>query len=126
MIIVSDRNATAFDRSGATRAPALDISKAFNRVWDVGLFHKIKSYGISNQIFGLILSFLSNRLSGCGWKVYKNVQLILEFLKAPFLLLNFSHYTLMTLMMLSVILLSMLMILLSTRTVIRYLICGNN
>ena len=44
----------------------------------------------------------------------KNIQLILEFLKAPFLVLHFSYYTLMTfLMMLSVILLSMLMIVLS-------------
>ena len=48
-------------------------------------------------------------------------------LKAPFLVLHFSYYTLMTfLMMLSVILLSMLMILLSIRSVIRHLICGNN
>ena len=47
--------------SGATRAVALDISKAFERVWHVGLLHKLKSYGISGQIFGLISSFLSNR-----------------------------------------------------------------
>ena len=57
----------------------------------------------------------------------KNIQLMLEFLKAPFLVLHFSYYTLMTfLMMLSVILLSMLMILLSILSVIRHLICGNN
>ena len=47
--------------SGATRAVAIDISKAFDRVWHVGLLHKLKSYGISGQIFGLISSFLSNR-----------------------------------------------------------------
>ena len=40
---------------------ALDISKAFYRVWHAGLLHKLKSYGISGQIFGLISSFLSNR-----------------------------------------------------------------
>ena len=40
---------------------ALDISKAFDRVWHAGLLHKLKSYGISGQIFGLISSFLSNR-----------------------------------------------------------------
>ena len=52
---------------------------------------------------------------------------MLEFLKAPYLILHFSYYTLMTfLMMLSVILLSMLMILLSVLSVIRHLICGNN
>ena len=40
---------------------ALDISKAFDRVWHAGLLHKLKSYGISGQIFSLISSFLSNR-----------------------------------------------------------------
>ena len=58
---VSDRITRAFNRSGATRAVALDISKAFDRVWHAGLLHKLKSYGISGQIFGLISSFLSNR-----------------------------------------------------------------
>ena len=53
--------ARAFNRSGATRAVALAISKAFDRVWHAGLLHKLKSYGIACQIFGLISSFLSNR-----------------------------------------------------------------
>ena len=48
------------NRSGATRALALVTSKAFDRVWHAGLLHKLKSYVISGQIFGLI-SFLSNR-----------------------------------------------------------------
>ena len=61
LTVVSDRIARAFNRSGATRAVALDISKAFDRVWHTGLLHKLKSYGISGQIFGLISSFLSNR-----------------------------------------------------------------
>ena len=57
---------------------------------------------------------------------HKNTQLMLDFLKALFLVLHFSYYTLMTfLTMLSVILLSMLMILLSILSVIRHLICGN-
>ena len=61
LTVVSDRIARAFNRSGATRAVALDISKGFDRVWHAGLLHKLKSYGISGQIFGLISSFLSNR-----------------------------------------------------------------
>ena len=59
--------------------------------------------------------------------LHKNIQLMLEFLKALFLVLHLSYYTLMTfLMMLSVILLSILTILLSNLTVIRHLICSNN
>ena len=61
LIVVSDRIARTFNRSGATRAVALDISKALNRVWHAGFLHKLKSYGISGQIFVLISSFLSNR-----------------------------------------------------------------
>ena len=61
LTVVSDRIARAFNRSGATRAVALDVSKAFDRVWHAGVLHKLKSYGISGQIFGLISSFLSNR-----------------------------------------------------------------
>ena len=53
--------ARAFNRSGTTRAVALDISKAFDRVWHASLLHKLKSYGISGQIFALISSFLNNR-----------------------------------------------------------------
>ena len=61
LTVVYDRIARAYNRSGATQAVALDISKAFDRVWHAGLLHKRKSYGISGQIFGLISSFLSNR-----------------------------------------------------------------
>ena len=58
--------------------------------------------------------------------LHKNIQLMQEFLKAPFLVLHFSYYTLMIFLMLSVILLSMLIILLSILSVIGHLICGNN
>ena len=59
--VVSDRFTRAFNRSGATRAVALYICKVFDSVWHTGLLHKLESYGISGQIFGLISSFLSNR-----------------------------------------------------------------
>ena len=59
--VVFDRIATAFNRSGAIRTVAFDISKAFDRVWNPSLFHKLKSYRISGQIFGNISSFFSNR-----------------------------------------------------------------
>ena len=40
---------------------ALNISKNFDRIWHAGLLHKLKSYGISCQIFDFIFSFLNNR-----------------------------------------------------------------
>ena len=46
---------------GATQPVALDISKAFGRVWHAGLHHKLKSYRIADQVFGLISFFLGNR-----------------------------------------------------------------
>ena len=61
LTVVSNIIAKAFNRAGATRAVALDISEAFDRVWYTGLLHKLKSLGISGQIFDLISSFLSNR-----------------------------------------------------------------
>ena len=61
LTVVFERIARAFNRSGANRAAALDISKVFDRVWHAALLHKRRSYGISCQTFGLISSFLKNR-----------------------------------------------------------------
>ena len=61
LTVVSHRIARVFSRSGTTQDVALDISKAFDRVWHACLLHKRKSCGISGQIFGLISSFLSNK-----------------------------------------------------------------
>ena len=62
LTVVSNRITRAFNRSGTARVAALDISKAFDKVWHAGLLHRLKSYGMSGQIFGLISSFLSK-----GW-----------------------------------------------------------
>ena len=59
--VVSVRIARAFIKSGTIQAVALDISMGFDRVWHAALLHKLKSYGVSGQIFGLVFSFLSNR-----------------------------------------------------------------
>ena len=76
-----------------------------------------------DKIFSLLLSFLSNRQLRV---VRNNIQLMMEFLKAPFSVLHFPYYTLITSpMMLSVILLSILMIILSTLSVITHLIYDN-
>ena len=39
--VVSDRIARAVTRSRATQAVAIDISKAFDRVWHAGLLHML-------------------------------------------------------------------------------------
>ena len=46
---------------GETFAIALDISKAFDRVWHKALLAKLPSFGFSPSLCKLILSFLSNR-----------------------------------------------------------------
>ena len=86
-----DRIARAFNRSGATRAVALDISKTFDRVWHAGLLYKLRSYEISGQISGFVSSFLSKT-----WLqvVLDGKLIMLEFLKGSFLVLHFSYYTL--------------------------------
>ena len=55
LTVVSGRIGRAFNRS---KAVALDISKVFDWVWDVGLCQKPKSYGIFGQIFNVFSSFL--------------------------------------------------------------------
>ena len=79
------------------------------------------------QVRYLVLFLLFSESEGFKWfqmgGLHKNIQLILEFLNGPFLVLHFSYYTLMIfLMMLSVILLSILMILLSILSVVGHLI----
>ena len=56
LTVLSDRIARDFNKSGPTQPVALDIRKAFDRVWYAVLLHKRMSH-----IFGFISSFLSNR-----------------------------------------------------------------
>ena len=101
----------------------LGLLKLYHLIYQ-GFLHNLKSYGISGQIFDLISSFLNNFWMG---SLHKNIRLMMEFLKGPFLVLHISCCTLMTfLIMLSVIIVSMLLILLPTLSLIRHLICGNN
>ena len=130
LTVVSDRIARAFNRSGTTRAVALNISKAFDRVFGMLVFFTNLSL-MEFQVRYLALFLLFSVIGGSGsfWmgNLHKNIQLMLVFLKGLFLVLHFSYYILMTfLIMLSVILLSMLMILLPTLNAIKHLICGNN
>ena len=49
------------DAGGETRAIALDISKAFDKVRHAGLLHKLKSYGVVGPILGILESFMIER-----------------------------------------------------------------
>ena len=44
--VVYDRIARAFNRSGDTRAVALDRSKVFDRVWHAGLLQKLMEFQV--------------------------------------------------------------------------------
>ena len=59
LAVVSDRISRAFNRSGTSQAVALDISKAFDRVWHGGLLHKPSSWNFMSDVWPY--SFLSNR-----------------------------------------------------------------
>ena len=128
-LVVSDRIVRAFNRFGATRDVALDISNAFDRVWHADLLHKLKSYGISGQIFGLISSFLSNRrlrvvLNGKFSQEYPvNARVPQGSILGPTLFLLYIDDLPDNI---SVIWLSMLMRLLSILSAIGHLIYGNN
>ena len=128
LTVASDRLAWVFNRSGATWAAACDICKSFDRVWHAALLQKLKSYGISGQIFGLIsFFFLSNRqlqvvLDGKSSQEYAVNAGVPQasILGTTYFLLYINDLPD------DVILLSMLMILLSILSVIRHLISGNN
>ena len=61
LTVASDIIARACNRLRATQAVPPDTSQVFDRVWHADFLHKLKSYGISGEVFGLISSFLSNR-----------------------------------------------------------------
>ena len=86
LTVASDRIARAFDRSRASPAVAFDISKTFDMVCRASLLHKRKSYGISGKILALFHFFSVVDDFRRFWmgSLHKNIQLMLEFLKAPF------------------------------------------
>ena len=59
--LITDHLNRALDHRGEARVVALDISKAFDKVWHHGLLHKLKSYGVTGRMLSIISAFLSNR-----------------------------------------------------------------
>ena len=51
MRVKSDRIARTFNTSGTTQYVVLDVLKAFDKVYHAGPLLKLKSYGISGQVF---------------------------------------------------------------------------
>ena len=121
LTVVSDKIVKTFNRSRVTRTVVPDLSKGFDRVCYAGLLFKLKSYGISGKIFGVILSFFRNRwvhvvLDGKSQEYPVNVGVLQSSILGPTLFLLYINE----------VLLSMLMILLSSLSVITHLIRGNN
>ena len=61
LTVITERLLRALDKCGEARIVALDISKAFDKVWHAGLLHKLSSYGISGKLLSVIKSFLLGR-----------------------------------------------------------------
>lgn len=59
-MVIPERIYHALHKKDEAPAVALDIAKAFNRLWHTCLLHKMKNYGVSEQIFELIHSVLFN------------------------------------------------------------------
>ena len=77
------------------RAVVRDTSKAFNSAWHAGLCRKFKSYGVSDQIFGLP-SFLSNRHLQVAFdrkppQKYINVGALIGFILGPTIFLLYIN-----------------------------------
>ena len=58
---VTDHISRVLDKQGETRSVALDISKAFDKVWHQGLLTKLHSYCVTGQLYKLVASFLNDR-----------------------------------------------------------------
>ena len=92
LTIVSDKLLGLLYEPGATRTVTLEISKAFDRVCNASLFHKLKYYGNSGRVFGLVLSFVINRQLWMvlGGNFSQDYSVNAGAPKIPFVVLKFS------------------------------------
>ena len=63
LIAITHEISEAFDCNPSleVRSVFLDISKAFDKVWHEGLLYKLKSMGISGELYNLLENYLSDR-----------------------------------------------------------------
>ena len=51
----------SFDNGFEVKDVFLDISKAFNKVWEKGIIFKLKQNGISGKLLSVLFDFLKDR-----------------------------------------------------------------
>ena len=63
LLAITNEIFEAFDCNPSleVRSVSLDISKAFDKVWHEGLLYKLKSMGISEELFKLLENYLPGR-----------------------------------------------------------------
>ena len=63
LIAITQKIFEAFDCNPSleVRSVFVDISKAFDKVWHEGILYKLKSMGISGELYYLLENYLSNR-----------------------------------------------------------------
>ena len=85
----------AINRSGAARDATLERSKTFDRDWHTIFFINLSFLHFQVAYLALLCLFSVTDSFEWFWmgNLYKNIQLMREFLKAPFLVLHFSYYT---------------------------------
>ena len=63
LTVITERVYRAMNRCREARAIALDISKAFHMVWHAGLLYKLKLYGITGSVYGILI-FVETQVKG--------------------------------------------------------------
>ena len=63
LLAITNEAFEAFDCNPplVVRSVFLDISKTFDKVWHKGLLYKLKSLGISGELYNLLENYLSGR-----------------------------------------------------------------
>ena len=99
LTVLTDRLSRALDNNFDAWVIALDISKAFDKVWHKGLLHKLEGYGINGRVLPIIKSFLTGRTMKVvinGPEVQRSMLSMLVFLRAPYSAKLFSCSSEMT------------------------------